>query len=72
MSSPSVDTGLLAGSVRNLPQGGAARESRPLAFEIRRLIDIAHDPGIIDLEQFHPFGVSLEELTRTIVAAQGR
>src|SRR6266850_2660256 len=72
MSSPSSDAGLLAGSAQTYHRAEPRANSRPLAFEIRRLVDIAHDPGIVDLEQFHPFGVSLEELTRTILAAQGR
>src|SRR5712691_3505467 len=46
--------------------------SRPLALEIRGLVDVVHGPGVVDLEQLHPFGVLLDELARAIVSVQRR
>src|SRR5438445_4041000 len=46
--------------------------SGPLALEIRRLVDVVHGPGVIDVKQLHPFGVLLDELARAVVSVQGR
>src|SRR6266516_4314258 len=44
---------------------------RPLPLEVRKLVDVVHDTGVIDLEDLHPFGMVLYELARAVVAVQG-
>src|SRR5882762_10353518 len=58
--------------VKRLGREAPHVNSRPLALEVRRLVDVVYDTGVIDLEDLHPFGVLSQELARAVVAVQGR